>query len=118
MANAGHANVCRFSTYKCKPCPNTSFSSAFFCFRLQEKSGGKVPVINDGDFWLPDSDEIVKYLDEKHPESSMASDVPADVTAGFFGAFRNLLLAKPEEAEEKKNVFVQEMGKVRKGKCR
>jgi glutathione S-transferase len=80
---------------------------------LQEKSGGKVPVINDGDFWLPDSDEIVKFLEEKYPEPSMASDVPSEVTGGFFGAFRNLLLAKPEEAEEKRNDLVQEMNKVR-----
>jgi glutathione S-transferase len=33
--------------------------------RLQEKSGGKVPVINKDDFWLADSDEIVKYLEQE-----------------------------------------------------
>ena len=56
--------------------------------RLQEKSGGKVPVINDGDFWLPDSDKIVEWLEQQHPQPSMASSVPADVTGGFFGAFK------------------------------
>jgi glutathione S-transferase len=79
---------------------------------LQERSGGKVPVINEGDFWLPDSDEIVKYFEEKFPEPSMASKVPADVTSGFFGAFRNLLFAKPEEEADKKAAFFAEVDKV------
>jgi glutathione S-transferase len=47
-----------------------------------------VPLVNDGDFWLPDSDKIVEWLEQQHPQPSMASSVPADVTAGFFGAFR------------------------------
>eukprot|EP00879_Flechtneria_rotunda_P026566 GHRR01028337.1.p1 GENE.GHRR01028337.1~~GHRR01028337.1.p1 ORF type:complete len:129 (+),score=29.35 GHRR01028337.1:556-942(+) len=42
----------------------------------------------------------------------MVSNVPADVVGGFFGAFRGLLFAKPEEADEKKTVFVQELQKV------
>lgn len=62
--------------------------------RLQEKSGGKVPVINRDDFWLPDSDEIVKYLEKQVPEPSMASSVPAEVTSSIFGAFRGFLMAK------------------------
>jgi glutathione S-transferase len=56
--------------------------------RLQEKSGGKVPVVNDGDFWLADSDKIVEWLEAQHPQPSMVSSVPADVTGSFFGAFR------------------------------
>ena len=47
--------------------------------RLSEKSGGKVPVINSGDFWLPDSDKIVEYLEQKYPEPSMASSVPPEM---------------------------------------
>jgi len=62
--------------------------------RLQEKSGGKVPVINRDDFWLPDSDEIVKYLEKEVPEPSMASSVPPEVTSSIFGAFRGFLMAK------------------------
>jgi glutathione S-transferase len=62
--------------------------------RLQERSGGKVPVINRDDFWLADSDEIVKYLEQQVPEPSMASSVPADVTSSIFGAFRGFLMAK------------------------
>eukprot|EP00879_Flechtneria_rotunda_P008029 GHRR01008411.1.p1 GENE.GHRR01008411.1~~GHRR01008411.1.p1 ORF type:complete len:265 (+),score=43.37 GHRR01008411.1:231-1025(+) len=83
---------------------------------LQEKSGGKVPLIHNSelknDFWLADSDEIVKFLEQQHPQPSMVSNVPADVVGGFFGAFRGLLFAKPEEADEKKTVFVQELQKV------
>lgn len=80
--------------------------------RLQERSGGKVPVINDGDFWLADSDQIVNFFEEKYPQPSMASKVSADVTGGFFGAFRNLLFAKAEEAADKKAAFVAELDKV------
>lgn len=53
-----------------------------------------MPVINKGDFWLPDSDEIVKYLEKEVPSPSMASSVPADVTGSLFGAFRGFLMAK------------------------
>jgi hypothetical protein len=67
------------------PCPRCC---CHHLHRLQEKSGGKVPLVNDGDFWLPDSDKIVEWLEQQHPQPSMASSVPADVTAGFFGAFR------------------------------
>lgn len=53
-----------------------------------------MPVINREDFWLADSDEIVKYLEQQVPEPSMASSVPADVTGSIFGAFRGFLMAK------------------------
>jgi hypothetical protein len=56
--------------------------------RLLEKADGKVPVIHQDDFWLADSDKIVEYLEQQYPEPSMASNVPADVTSNFFGAFR------------------------------
>ncbi|KAF8057748.1 DHAR1 [Scenedesmus sp. PABB004] len=80
---------------------------------LVEKSGGKVPVISaGGDDWLPDSDAIVAMLEQQHPEPSMATSVPADVTGGFFGAFRGLLMAKPEEAAEKQAAFGAELGKI------
>ncbi|KAF6255694.1 dehydroascorbate reductase [Scenedesmus sp. NREL 46B-D3] len=79
---------------------------------LQERSGGKVPVINDGDFWLPDSDKIVEWLEQQHPNPSMASSVPADVTGSFFGAFRGLLMASAEEAADKKAAFLGELAKV------
>lgn len=62
--------------------------------RLLEKADGKVPVINEADMWLPDSDEIVKFLEDKVPQPSMKSDVPADVTGSVFGAFRGFLMAK------------------------
>jgi hypothetical protein len=65
-----------------------------------------------GDFVLPDSDEIVKYLEKEHPEHSMDSSVPGDVTAGFFPAFRGLLMCKPEELAAKKDAFIAEAKKV------
>lgn len=92
-------------------CCNIHISCVLPC-RLQEKADGKVPVINDGDFWLADSDEIVKYFEQKYPEPSMDSKVPSDVTGGFFGGFRGLLFAKPEEVAEKKEAFLVELGKV------
>lgn len=56
-----------------------------------------MPVINLDDFWLADSDEIVKYLEQQVPEPSMASSVPADVTGSLFGGFRGYLMAKVRE---------------------
>jgi hypothetical protein len=47
--------------------------------RLLERSGGKVPIINDGDLWLPDSDRIVVWLEEKYPQPSMQSSVPPEM---------------------------------------
>jgi valyl-tRNA synthetase len=79
---------------------------------LQEKSGGKVPVINQGDFWLPDSDEIVKYLEKEVPTPSMASSVPADVTGSLFGAFRGFLTAQGDEEAAKKEAFLAELSKI------
>jgi hypothetical protein len=65
-----------------------------------------------GDFMLPDSDEIVKYLEKEHPGHSMDSSIPGDVTAGFFPAFRGLLMCPPEELQAKKEAFIAEAKKV------
>ena len=46
---------------------------------LLEKSGGKVPVINQGDFWLPDSDAIVAWFEDEFPEPSMKSTAPPEL---------------------------------------
>lgn len=82
--------------------------------RLLERSGGKVPLLHRGDFWLPDSDAIVAWLEAHYPSPSMASAVPADVTGGFFGAFRALLMApagSPDEASAKQ-AFIGELSKL------
>lgn len=76
---------------------------------LAERSGGKVPVINNGDFWLPDSDKIVEYLEENYPEPSMKSTVPPEVGAKFFGAFREFLKSSEEEAKAKEAAFLSEL---------
>lgn len=68
---------------------------------LQERSGGKVPIVNDGDFWLPDSDKIVVWLEETYPEPSMVSAVPSEVGAKLFPAFREMLKSTAEEQKEK-----------------
>lgn len=79
--------------------------------RLQQRSGGKVPVINKGDFWMPDSDEIVKLLEAEYPEPSMISSVPAEVSANFFPLFKGWLFAEPEELEQKMAAFLEVMSK-------
>lgn len=69
---------------------------------LIEKSGGKVPVLQEGESYLPDSDKIVVYLEEKYPSPSMKSSVPVDVGEGLFPAFRGYLGAKVDEEPAKK----------------
>jgi hypothetical protein len=44
-----------------------------------EKAEGKVPLIHQGDMWMPDSDAITAWLEEQHPQPSMVSSVPAEV---------------------------------------
>lgn len=52
---------------------------------LAEKSGGKVPVINQGDdFWMPDSDAIVEWLEAKFPAPSMKSSAPPELCVLWF----------------------------------
>lgn len=69
---------------------------------LQARSGGKVPLIHlqSSDFWLPDSDDIAKWVEQQYPSPSLKSDVPADVTGSFFGAFRGYLTAAKGSEEE------------------
>lgn len=69
---------------------------------LLEKSGGKVPIIQEVDFWLPDSDKIVTYLEEKYPNPSMVTKVPPEVGAGFFPAFRGYLTSSQTDEAAKK----------------
>jgi glutathione S-transferase len=71
-----------------------------------------VPLVNDGDFWLADSDEIVKWLETTHPTPSMVSTVPADVVGGVFGAFRGALTATEGEAAAKVTAFEAELEKI------
>lgn len=76
---------------------------------LQEKSGGKVPVMNRGDFWLPDSDAIVVWLEEQFPEPSMVSSVPPEVGQKLFGAFRGFLKSKPEDEKASEEALLAEL---------
>ena len=47
---------------------------------LAERSGGKVPVINVGeDFWLPDSDAIVEWLEATYPAPCMTPTAPPEL---------------------------------------
>lgn len=59
--------------------PNTRLISLHGMRRLVEKAEGKVPVIQDGDMLLADSDKIVEYLEQKYPEPAFKSGVPADM---------------------------------------
>lgn len=43
------------------------FSSS--CIRLNERFEGKVPVIEDQRQWVPNSENIVKYLDRVYPQA-------------------------------------------------
>ncbi|KIZ06990.1 Glutathione S-transferase DHAR1 [Monoraphidium neglectum] len=72
---------------------------------IVDNFGGKVPIIQEGDFKLVDSDKIVEWLEEKIPSPPMKADSP-DAAGKLFPAFRGYILSKPEEEEEKKAAFV------------
>eukprot|EP00798_Chlamydomonas_sp_ICE-L_P001970 gene1970-33384_t len=66
---------------------------------LLDVSGGKVPVLKvpSENLVMPDSDAICSYLEDKFPEPSMKSDVPADITAKIWSA--GLAMLKEPDAE-------------------
>lgn len=68
---------------------------------LLDKAGGKVPVLERGGFWLPDSDEIVKFLEREFPVPSMAAFDHGDIGSKLFPAFRGAILAEKGSDEEK-----------------
>ncbi|KXZ54613.1 hypothetical protein GPECTOR_4g678 [Gonium pectorale] len=80
---------------------------------LQDVSGGKVPVIKEeGQPYMPDSDVIVVHLENKYPEPSMKSDVPPEIGAKLFPAFRAILLGPEEERPEKEALLAAELKAV------
>ncbi|KAI8466233.1 MAG: dehydroascorbate reductase [Monoraphidium minutum] len=72
---------------------------------LVEKFDGKVPVLEEGDMQMNDSDKIVEWLEEKMPTPAMKAETP-EAAAKFLPAFRGYLMAAPEEAEDKKAAWM------------
>lgn len=70
---------------------------------LIQVNQGKVPVIKEGDAdYVPDSDVIVKHLEEKFPQPSMVAQAPPQLGAKLFPAFRGALMGpSPEEQAAK-----------------
>ncbi|CAN1174072.1 Glutathione S-transferase DHAR2 [Linum perenne] len=57
--------------------------------------GGKVPVVKFGDKWVPDSDVIVRILEEKYPEPSLVTPPEfASVGSKIFDTFVSFLKSK------------------------
>jgi len=77
---------------------NCNIKIAFFVIGrfLSVNPGGKVPVVLFDGKWVPDSDVIVGILEEKYPETSLATPpefatvYDCSVTLSFF--FSNFLL--------------------------
>ncbi|CAL8468489.1 g8029 [Coccomyxa elongata] len=75
---------------------------------------GSVPVIHDleADKWVPDSSEIVDYLEDRFPDPSLGKhDAPPHVGEKLFPSFVAALKAKKDTDEESKKigVLVQEL---------
>jgi glutathione S-transferase len=80
---------------------------------LMTASGGKVPVMREGETLMPDSDKIVVYLEEKFPSPSMKPTAPAELGSKLFPAFRQYLFSQTAEEEaEKKAAFDAELKTV------
>lgn len=71
---------------------------------LLEKAQGKVPVLERAGYWLPDSDEIVKFFEREFPVPSMAAYDHGDVGSKLFPAFRGAILAEKGSDEEKQKM--------------
>lgn len=71
---------------------------------------GKVPVLLDGDVRVPDSGEIVKYLDEHYTAgpSLGAASVPG-VAEKLFPAFAQCLKASPAEQADKEKALYEQL---------
>ncbi|KAM3268407.1 glutathione S-transferase DHAR2-like [Capsicum chacoense] len=62
---------------------------------LEVNPEGKVPVINFGDKWIPDSDVIVALLEEKYPNPSLVTPPElASVGSKIFPTFVSFLKSK------------------------
>ncbi|CAN4096031.1 unnamed protein product [Withania somnifera] len=62
---------------------------------LEVNPEGKVPVINFGDKWIPDSDVIVGLLEEKYPNPSLIAPPEfASMGSKIFPAFVSFLKSK------------------------
>ncbi len=56
---------------------------------------GKVPVLEDGEFVLPESAVVNEYLEERYPEPALWPDDPAERGLGRLLVFRFEQLSKP-----------------------
>lgn len=63
------------------------FSGCDFRF-LEVNPEGKVPVINFGDKWIPDSDVIVGIIEEKYPNPSLIAPPEFASVYVFFPTFK------------------------------
>jgi len=62
---------------------------------LEVNPEGKVPVIKFEGKWIPDSDVIVKILEEKYPEPSLVTPPQfSSVGSNIFGTFGSFLKSK------------------------
>lgn len=69
---------------------------------LEVNPEGKVPVINFGDKWIPDSDVIVGLIEEKYPNPSLIAPPEfASVGSKIFSTFVSFLKSKdPSDGTE------------------
>lgn len=75
---------------------------------------GSVPVLKDGEKWVPDSGVIVEYLEETYPSPSVPADAEGDeAMGGIFKAFKEFLFNKEDDkSKELESALLVELDKV------
>lgn len=90
----------------------------WFCINLvlffQVNKDGTVPILKEGEKWVPDSGVIVEYLEEKYPSPSVPADAEGtEAIGGIFKAFREFLFNKDDsKSAELESALLVELGKV------
>lgn len=75
---------------------------------------GTVPVLKDGEKYIPESGVIMEYLENKFPNPSVPADPESsEAISGIFSAFRNYFLNKdPSQEETLKETLHAELSKL------
>jgi glutathione S-transferase len=70
---------------------------------------GTVPILKDGEKWVPDSGDICEYLAQRYPSPDLGACQVSGVADKLFPSFRAFLTARKEEESDTEAVLVQQL---------
>lgn len=72
---------------------------------------GTVPILKDGEEWVPDSDTICEYLEKKYSSDLGPCSLPG-VAEKLFPSFVQFLKASDADAAEKEAALLEQLGQL------